>query len=253
MTIYSFIAIALIGLVLGSFFNVAGLRIPKNESIIYPGSECTACSRKLKWNELIPVFSWLSQKGRCSGCQTNISPLYPIMEVATACLFALSPWLLGWSKELLVAWALLSLLIIVTVSDIRYMLIPDKVLLFFAPLFIVLRVLIPLQPWWDPIAGFALGFGLLFLIAVISKGGIGGGDIKLMGVIGIVIGWKATLMAFMLASLFGAVFGVAGLALKLVKKGTPIPFGPYIVLGTLAAYFFYGEIIRGYVQLLNGL
>ncbi|WP_429877043.1 prepilin peptidase [Fictibacillus sp. NRS-1165] len=112
------------------------------------------------------------------------------------------------------------------------------VLLFFMPVFIALRIFIPLAPWWDPIAGFALGFGLLFFIAVASKGGMGGGDVKLMGVLGIVLGWKATLLAFILATLFGAVLGVAGLALKLIKRGQRIPFGPYIVLATFVSYFF---------------
>ncbi|SFD61923.1 leader peptidase (prepilin peptidase) / N-methyltransferase [Bacillus sp. OV194] len=251
MIILNLVFICLLGFIVGSFFNVVGLRIPNNESIVYPGSHCTTCDRNLNWYELIPVFSWIFQKGKCRGCQTKISALYPVTELSTAILFTISPLVVGWSKELLVSWSLISLLIIVTVSDIKYMIIPDKVLLFFAPIFIILRIFIPLDPWWDPVAGFALGFGLLFLIAVVSKGGMGGGDIKLMGVLGIVLGWKASLLAFMLATLFGAVLGVTGLALKLVKRGQPIPFGPYIVLGTLVSYFFYHEIINWYFQLMN--
>lgn len=123
---------ALYGSLLGSFFNVVGLRVPKNDSIVHTGSHCTACSRNLNWYELIPIFSWLCQKGKCRGCQTKISALYPVIELSTAFLFMISPLVVGLSKELLVSWCLISLLMIVTVSDIKYMMIPDGSVIFYA-------------------------------------------------------------------------------------------------------------------------
>ncbi|MFC0187371.1 prepilin peptidase [Fictibacillus aquaticus] len=244
---YIFIA----GLIFGSFYNVVGLRIPKKESIIHPGSHCVTCDRSLHWSELVPVLSWVFQGGKCRGCKTSISFIYPLIELSTAILFTISPLVVGWSKELPVALALVSLLVIVLVSDIKYMIIPDKVLLFFLPVFIVLRIISPLNPWWDMLAGAVLGFCLLLLIAVISKGGMGGGDIKLMGVLGIVLGWKAVLMTFFLASFSGAVIGISLMATGKVKRREPIPFGPFLVLGALCSYFLYDELISLYLYILR--
>ena len=122
----------LYGIVLGSFFNVVGLRVPKKESIVSPPSHCTVCNRKLGVLDLIPVFSYLFLKGKCRGCGTKISPIYPIIELVTGILFVLSYAMLGFSGELIISILFMSLLVIITVSDIAYMLIPNKVLLPFA-------------------------------------------------------------------------------------------------------------------------
>ena len=163
----------------------------------------------------------------------------------------LAPLILGWQAELIVAWTLISLLIIITVSDIKYMLIPDKILIVFTGIFLVERIFIPLTPWWDSLLGAGIGFSLLLLIAVVSKGGMGGGDIKLFAVLGFVLGTKAVLLSFFLATLYGTIFGLIGMSFKIVKKGKPIPFGPFIAMGTLTAYFFYEDIIRFYLQFLS--
>ena len=248
--IIPYIFIFLLGLILGSFYNVVGLRIPKKESIIAPGSACSSCGHSLSWPELVPVLSYLVLQGKCRECRSRIHLLYPIMELLTALLFVTAPILLGWSLELLVAWTLISLLVIIFVTDFVYMLIPNKILLFSSALILVLRIFIPLDPWWDTLAGAASGFLIPFLIAVISKGGIGGGDIKLFALIGLAIGVKGVLLSFMFSTLFGAVFGLVGLAFGRVKRGQPIPFGPFIALGTLTAYFFGQEVLDWYWQLL---
>ncbi|MEC1720342.1 A24 family peptidase [Schinkia azotoformans] len=242
MTLFLYIYICILGLVLGSFFNVVGLRIPNNQSIVKPHSACPNCQRQLTPKELIPVFSYVFQKGQCKKCHEKISPLYPSMELLTAILFTISPLLVGWSMELIVALTLVSMLIIIVVSDIKYMLIPDKVLIFFAPLFIIERIFIPLDPLWNPILGAAIGFGLLLLIAIVSRGGMGGGDIKLFAVLGLVLGWKLVLLAFFMSTLFGSIFGIIGLLIKKVERGKPMPFGPYIALGTIVTYFW-GEVL----------
>lgn len=125
----------LYGLVLGSFFNVVGLRIPVKKSIIKPRSACPNCGHQLKVFELIPVFSYIIQGGKCRGCQSRISPIYPIMELLTGILFAVTPLLVGWSGELIVGLTLVSLFMIIIVSDIHYMIIPDKILIWFAGFF----------------------------------------------------------------------------------------------------------------------
>ena len=239
------------GLIFGSFFNVVGLRVPLKQSIVAPRSACPSCGRQLKAYELIPVVSFLLQGGKCRGCKARISPLYPIVELLTGVLFAVAPVLVGWSQELIVAWTLISLLMIIFVSDLRYMLIPDKILLIFAGIFLVERAFIPLTPWWDSLFGAATGFLLLLAITLISKGGMGGGDIKLFAVIGFVLGVKLVLLSFFLSALYGAIFGIAALLLKLVKRRQPIPFGPFIVAGTVSAYFWGSTLIALYFHFLE--
>lgn len=169
----------------------------------------------------------------------------------TGVLFVSAPLFLGRVDELWIAWTLISLFMIIFVSDVAYMLIPDKVLLFFAVIFLFLRVLFPLSPWWDSIVGATVGFSLLLLIAVVSKGGMGGGDIKLFAVIGFALGLKLVLLSFLFASFYGAFFGIIGMLTGVIKKKTLIPFGPYIVFGTLTAYFWGESILQWYVHFLR--
>lgn len=249
MEVVFVLLIFLYGLLLGSFYNVVGLRIPAGESIVKPRSHCPSCGHILGALELIPVLSYVFQGGKCRQCKAGISPLYPIVELTTGGLFALAAFRVGWTAELIVALTLISLCVIVFVSDYTYMIIPDKVLLFFLPLFAVERIFIPLTPWWDSLLGAAAGFGLLLAIALISKGGMGGGDIKLYGVLGLVLGCKFVLLSFILATFFGAVYGAVGMLLGRIKKGMAIPFGPYICLGVLLSYFFGEAMIDWYIQL----
>ncbi|WP_432806608.1 prepilin peptidase [Mesobacillus maritimus] len=243
------ILICILGFILGSFYNVVGLRVPAGKSIVYPGSSCPTCGHKLRAWELIPVLSYFIQRGICRGCQSRISPLYPSIEFLTGVLFATAPLVVGWSLELIVALTLISLFIIIFVSDLAYMIIPDKVLLFFAGLFLLERIFVPLTPWWDSLLGAAVGFVLLLVIALVSKGGMGGGDIKLFAVIGFVVGTKTLLLSFFFSTLFGALIGIIGMALGFVKKGKPIPFGPFIAAGTLVAYYFGESLMEMYLQL----
>ncbi|WP_419958649.1 prepilin peptidase [Psychrobacillus psychrotolerans] len=237
------------GIVFGSFFNVVGLRVSKGESIVRPPSHCTVCDRNLTVKDLVPVFSYVFLKGKCRGCGTKIHWMYPVMELATGLLFAFAYYQLGFTLELVVALLFISLLVIITVSDIAYMLIPDKILLFFLIPLIVLRVFEPLSPWWDSIVGAVVGFGVLFLIAIVSKGGMGGGDIKLFFVIGLLLGWVPTLLTLFLASIIGTVIGV--ISLRRTKQGrkTPIPFGPSIAIAAIIAYFYGESLVDWYVNL----
>jgi len=237
------------GIVFGSFFNVVGLRVPKKESIVSPPSHCTTCDRKLGVLDLVPVLSYIFLKGKCRGCGSKISAIYPFMEFVTGVLFALSFYMLGFSVELIVAILFMSLLVIITVSDIAYMLIPDKVLLPFAVVLLGVRLFIPLEPWWDSLLGALVGFGVLFLIAVVSKGGMGGGDIKLFFVIGLVLGTANTLLTLFLAAFIGSIVGL--IVLKRTGQGrkTPIPFGPSIAVAAVIAYFCGADFVGWYGNL----
>lgn len=245
ISVYFFI----LGLTFGSFFNVVGLRVPVKKSIVAPRSACPHCGHQLTWGELIPVLSYIIQKGKCRSCRAPISPLYPIMEFLTGILFMTAPLIVGWNGELVIALTLISLFIIITVSDLNYMIIPDKVLLVFAAIFLCERMFLPLSPWWDSIVGALIGFTILFLIALLSKGGMGGGDIKLYALLGFVLGWKTVLLSIFFSSFCGAIFGIIGILLKKVERGKPIPFGPFIGLGTMIAYYYGDAIFNFYLSL----
>lgn len=241
----------LFGLVFGSFFNVVGLRIPKKESIIKPPSHCSNCNRQLTTLDLIPVFSYLFLRGKCRTCGVKISPIYLLTEIVTGILFAFAVWQLGITIELAVALLFISLLMIIVVSDFAYMLIPDKVLLFFLPLLVIGRILSPLDPWWDSLVGAVVGFGVLYIIAVVSKGGMGGGDIKLFFLIGLVLGTMHTLLTLFVASVIGMIVGIIVLKAKGQGRKTPVPFGPPIALAAIIVYFYGEPMIEWYASLFS--
>ncbi|MFD2705175.1 prepilin peptidase [Salibacterium lacus] len=251
MEIIGGVYIVVLGLVLGSFFNVVGVRVPQGESIVHPRSHCPSCGTTLQAAELIPVASYFFLKGSCRTCGTKIPPFYPVMETVTAVLFT-AAWLTwGFSWETIAALFVISLLVIITISDKSAMLIPDKVLLFFLfPIALLRWTAAPLETWWDPLAGAALGFCLLLAIAVISKGGMGGGDIKLFALLGLFFGWQQLLLAFFLSVFAGAVLGGAGLLTGAVKRGVPMPFGPFIAAGSVMTLFFGESLLTWYTGFL---
>lgn len=243
------ILVFIVGLVFGSFFNVVGLRVPMKESIVRPPSHCTNCHRQLTAIDLVPVLSYVCLGGKCRSCGQTISWIYPMMELLTGGLFAICYWQFGFSKELIVALLFISLLVIVVVSDMAYMLIPDKVLLFFLPLLFLGRVISPLTPWWDNIVGAIVGFGILYGIAVVSRGGMGGGDIKLFFLLGLVLGTINTLLTLFIAAVIGMFVGIVLLQVRQQGRKTPIPFGPSIALAAVIVYFYGQVIIDWYVGL----
>jgi leader peptidase (prepilin peptidase) / N-methyltransferase len=235
--------------VFGSFFNVVGLRVPLGKSIVIPRSNCSNCGHTIRLIELVPVFSYFVQNGKCQKCGAHISKLYPLIEFLTGCLFVFALYEIGLQKELLIALSFISLLVIIVVSDLAYMLIPDRVLLFFLPIFIVERFFLPINPWWSSIVGGIGAFTLLFIIAIISNGAMGGGDIKLFGVLGIVLGWKLVLITFIIACFAGTIFGLAIMRAGKLKKRNPIPFGPFIAIGALISYFYGNELLIWYFSI----
>ena len=237
------------GLVFGSFFNVVGLRVPKKASIVSPPSHCTKCERQLTVLELIPVLSFICLGGKCRGCGQKISWIYPWMELVTGVLFAFSYWQLGFSGEFIVAILFSSLLVIVVVSDFAYMIIPDKVLLFFLPLLIVGRIVSPLTPWWDSLLGAVVGFSILYSIAVLSRGGMGGGDIKLFFLIGLLLGTLNALLTLFLAAMIGLLVGIVVLRVRGQWRKTPVSFGMSIALAAILAYYYSDRMINWYLGL----
>ena len=159
------------------------------------------------------------------------------MELITACLFVFAYVRIGWSFELIITWTLISLLVIITISDLTYMLIPDKILLVFTGIILIERFIQPLTPWWDSILGAAVIFVILMIITIISKGGLGGGDIKLYAVLALVLGLKLVLLSFFIANLLGAFIGIIGMMAGKVKKKKQYS-DPLLHLEPLSLIFF---------------
>ncbi|MGF7532385.1 A24 family peptidase [Bacillus mexicanus] len=242
----------ILGLIFGSFYYTAGCRIPSHISIITPRSACSFCRRTLTPTELIPILSFLFQKGKCKSCERRISLMYPAAELLTACLFAAAGIRFGLSSELFPALVFISLLIIVAVTDIHYMLIPNRILVFFLPLLAAARLISPLDSWYAGLLGAAAGFLSLAFIAAITRGGIGGGDIKLFAVIGFMLGVKVLAAAFFFSVLIGALYGAAAALTGRLAKRQPLPFAPAIAAGSTLAYLYGDAIISFYIQMALG-
>lgn len=239
----------LYGLIFGSFFNVVGLRVPKQTLFKEKRSYCETCQRTLTWKELIPVFSYLFQIGRCKGCKESISLLYPIMELATGLLFAASYYFYGFSYQMILGLLLTSLIIPVTVSDIAYKRIPNKLLLFFSPIFLLYRLLSPLNPLWLSLTGALLAFILIFVIIIVSKGGMGVGDLKYFTLFGFVFGPYYFLLLFFLSTIFGSIGGLITMRIQKISSRSKIAFGPYIGLAALTVFFIGDYIVGWYLSL----
>ncbi|MFC7061644.1 prepilin peptidase [Halobacillus seohaensis] len=237
----------LLGVTLGSFYNVVGLRVPNGELFKQERSYCPNCHHTLSWYELIPVLSFFIQKGLCRHCHQRISSIYPSMEILSGLAFAFSYWRFGFDLHLILALLLLSMFHIIVVSDLRYMIIPNKVLIFFTVIFIIYRVIVPLEPWWGSVVGAMVGLIGTALIIIVSRGGMGGGDMKLFAVIGLALGTKLLLVTFFLASLIGAVVSITLLGLGIITRKKPIPFGPFIVTGGILSLYYGPVLIKWYV------
>lgn len=246
METLSYIFFALLGLIIGSFGHVVSLRIPRGESIVTPRSRCPLCLSTLRIRELIPIASYLILAGRCRHCQNKIPLSYPVIEIITAILFVLAFWQLGWTFELLVALPLFSILIIVTHIDIRSKIIPNKITYPGMAYFGIVRFFYHHEQWLDYILGFFIAGGLLFLIAVISRGGMGGGDIKLMAMAGLAIGWKWALLGFFIATFLGGAVSLVLLLSKKAERKDKIAFGPFLAIGIGVAYLWGEPIWQSY-------
>lgn len=175
-----------------------------------------------------------------------------LIELAAGLLLAFSWRQIGFQLEWIMAILFICMLLIIFVTDLLAMIIPNRVLLFFLPFFIVLRVAVPLNPWWFPLAGAFAGFSIILAIILVSRGGMGAGDMKLFGVLGIVLGLDKVLLAFFLACLGGAVIGIALQVSGKIERGKAVPFGPYIAASAIISYFFGEKLIALYEYLWHG-
>ncbi len=230
MHLLTYLFLVLIGLIIGSFLNVVISRYPRGESLLLPPSQCVQCNKVLQAYDLIPIFSFICLKGRCRHCGVTISWRYPLVEFLTALILINTYFYHGLSLLFFKYVFILCLLLVISFIDLNKGIIPNRLVLFLFLWSVAWQVFYPTISLAAAGIGLLAGGGLFYLIAVLSKGGMGGGDIKLMAVLGFAVGWPLVLILFLLSFLLGAAIG---LALMLIGKKTrrdPLPFGPFLSL-----------------------
>jgi leader peptidase (prepilin peptidase)/N-methyltransferase len=243
------------GLLIGSFLNVVAIRVLKKESVVFPPSHCVDCNHKLGPLDLVPVLSYLFLIGKCRYCKSPISMIYPAGELATGILFALFTYQLGFHSELIAGLFLVSILVVITITDLREMLIPNRIIFFAMAVGVGLRLFVHTLPVWNYLAAFVMGIGILYAIAWISsvllkKEGIGGGDLKLFAFIGLILGIKLTLLAIFMSSLLGTIFGLYLITVGKYNRNRYLPFGPFIAGGSMITYLWGNQIVQWYLELV---
>ncbi len=230
----------ILGTIFGSFYTVVGLRLPKGENFTTSHSKCDSCDNQLKLYEMIPILSYIIQRGKCRYCHKKIDIMLPLMEFFTGVLFSVSYYSFGLSYELLIALGIISLLIIVSVSDLNYLVIPDEVLIFFSIYFIIIQIFnLGLKGCLTQILiGFFL-FTLMYLIMLIGnkmfkRESLGGGDIKMMFLFGLVLDPLLGTLSIFLGSLIALPISFL---LLIKQKEKVIPFGPFLLIAFAIIYF----------------
>lgn len=245
-----YIIIFLYGIVIGSFLNVCIYRIPKNESIVKIRSHCMNCGYQLKWYDLVPLFSYLLLGGKCRKCKQKISVQYPLIELLNGVLYCIIFAEYGLSVDALLYALLGSALITLSVIDFRTYEIPVGINIFILALGLI-RIVTDYANWLDYAVGFLAVSIFLYLLYWITKGrGIGGGDIKLMAVCGLVLGWEKIVLAFVLGCIIGSVIHVA--RMKISGQGHVLAFGPYLSIGVMISALAGDRMIAWYLSFFWG-
>lgn len=258
MTVY--LLVFVFGAVIGSFLNVCIYRIPRDLSVVFPSSRCTSCNNPVRPWDNIPIFSYFLLGGKCRYCKAGFSIRYPVVEALNAFFYVAILWRYGWEWHTLIYSALISSFIVITFIDIDFQIIPDRITLVGIPLGLICGSFILPDPFMrgsalgfkSSVIGAVSGFLFFYMIAelslrILKKEGMGGGDIKLMAMVGAFLGWKAVILTTFLGSLSGAIIGIMLMIIKGKERGSLIPFGPFLALGAVVALFFGQEILIWYL------
>jgi leader peptidase (prepilin peptidase)/N-methyltransferase len=248
--------VGLFGAVVGSFLNVCIYRLPRGESIVWPGSHCPVCEKPVKSYDNIPLLSYVWLVGACRMCRAPISLRYPAIEAMNAVGYLLVLWRFGIGWAALLYAILFSALLVVAGTDISHKIIPNVITL--PGILVGLAGAATVLPvgWLSAVLGVLFGGGILLMLAwaspyLFGKEGMGGGDIKLMAMIGAFLGWKSALLTILIGSLSGSVVGIGLIGLGIVKRDEYIPFGPFLVLGAVVAMFCSQPLLDWYQSLLG--
>lgn len=252
------IAAGLLGLVVGSFLNVVILRLPdQSQSIVFPASHCPECSAMISWYDNIPILSYLILRGRCRHCRGTISIQYPLVELTMALLSAALMYRFELSLTTAGYFIFCAALLVIIFIDIHHQIIPDLISLPGILIGVLFSLVSDTVTWQSSLIGILAGGGVLyavaFLYAMLRKiDGMGGGDIKLLAMLGAWLGWQSLPFIILVSSLTGSIVGL--IAMRSQKKGgqTRIPFGPFLSLAALVYTFFSEKILYFYYLYLSG-
>jgi len=249
-----FIGIFLFGAIVGSFLNVCIHRLPSQESVVFPASHCPHCREPIRPYDNIPLLSYVLLRGRCRSCGAAISSRYPAVELLSGLAAVATVGALGISAHALLAFAFLCALIVITFIDFDHQIIPDAISLPGIGVGFAAALILGDPNWTASLAGILLGGGLLWGVAegyhwLTGREGMGGGDIKLLAMIGAFLGWRAVPVTLMIASLAGTAIGIGLMLIQRRDSRTAIPFGPFLAVGAACALFWGDALITWYLGL----
>ena len=261
MTVAIVLVVALFGMAIGSFLNVVIWRVPRGESIVSPPSACPRCGHAIRPRDNVPVLSWVLLRGRCRDCADPISVRYPLVEAGTAVLFGLTAWHFGLSWALPAYLYLSAISVALALIDIDTKRLPNTIVLPSYPVAIALLTLASWNPGglsdWPALGRALIGgaalYGVYFLLMFIYPAGMGFGDVKLAGVVGLFlgwVGWGALVVGWFAAFLLGGVYSIGLLAAARANRKTGIPFGPWLLLGAAAGITSGQQIGQWYLGML---
>lgn len=238
---------------LGSFLNVCIYRIPAGVSIIRPGSRCPLCFQAIRWYQNVPILSWIILRGRCAHCGATISIRYPLVEGVTGILFEMVFYFFGLQLATPILWLFVAALVVITFIDLDHQIIPDVISLPGICVGFLSSFFNPWISWTDSLFGILAGGGSLFLVAgcyqlLTKKEGMGGGDIKLLAMIGAFLGWKAVFPIIFISSLVGTIVGVPLMLIKRADSKLAIPFGPFLAVASVVYLFWGNALIYWYLN-----
>lgn len=242
------------GAIIGSFLNVCIVRIPKNQSIVLSGSRCVSCGKRLGAIDLVPLLSFLWLKGKCRHCKASVSLRYFVVELLTGLTFVLVFVTYGLGLRTLIYFALSSIIIVASFIDYEHRIIPNGLIIAGIAIVLPANLFNVNISFIDGVYGFVAGAGILGVIAIASlivlkKEGMGGGDIKLMGMVGFFIGWQMTLLSVVIAIYLATFVILLLLAFKKLKRGDSLPFGPFLSSGIIIALIVGDTIINWYITM----
>jgi len=244
--------LVLLGLAVGSFLNVCIHRIPHKKSLVHPGSRCPGCGYELRWFDNIPVISYLLLLGRCRKCRARISIRYPLVELATMALFVVHGMVFGWAPLLVPRLLFACMLVVLFAIDLEHQLLPNVITLPGIIVGLIASTVLP-PGFVDALIGTLIGGGVLWLIAEAyyrfsGHEGMGGGDIKMLAMIGAFLGWKLVIITLVLSSFAGSIIGLSVIAVKRGGLKYALPYGTFLALGALVASLFGDQIVTWYVS-----
>ena len=246
------IFIFLLGIIIGSFLNVCIYRIPREKSIVYPDSHCPNCSTPLRWYDLIPILSYILQRGKCRYCREPISLQYPVIECSNGIIYLILYNKFGLTIDFVFYAITFNTLLVISFIDLYFQIILDFLnilILILAIIYKILRfTLYGISPnLFNSILALVISSGIFLTIVIVSKGGMGGGDVKLIGALGFILGIRLILLNIFLSFILGAIISIFLLLFKIKDKKDPIPFGPFICLAFMITVFWGDLIINWYI------